>query len=262
MQDYSMSVPTYWDSDIYGKNAYRAYCNNDDFAMLIIDVDGDMSDFSFENKADRTRFIDAMVTAEDENAKLIESDYRKYGNLQGAFAIFDFVMEGMQFQGTVFAAIDDGYGYGFFLVESPDNKYDYQPDFFKTIGSAQRTVSASKFSSSSQDTLAALSDEAQKAVEDAKAVLNLNSGFSKAMLIEQLSSKYGFGYSVDAATEAVEYLEKTLPIDWNEQAVLRAKAYQDSISISKELLYDVLTSKDGSQFTKEQAEYAFQKLGL
>ena len=117
MQDYSMSVPTYWNSDIYDKDVYRAYCNNDNFVMLIINVDGDMSDFSFENKADRTRFIDSMVTA-----------------------------------------------------------------------------------------------------EDAKAVLNLNSGFSKAMLIEQL--------------------------------------------ISKELLYDVLTSKDGSQFTKEQAEYAFQKLGL
>ena len=112
-----MSVPTYWNSDIYDKDVYRAYCNNDNFVMLIINVDGDMSDFSFENKADRTRFIDAMVTA-----------------------------------------------------------------------------------------------------EDAKAVLNLNSGFSKAMLIEQL--------------------------------------------ISKELLYDVLTSKDGSQFTKEQAEYALQKLGL
>lgn len=97
MQDYSMSVPTYWTSDIYDKDVYRAYCNNDNFVMLIINVDGDMSDFSFENKADRTRFIEAMVTAEDENAKLIESDYRKYGNLQGPFAVFDFEMEGMQF---------------------------------------------------------------------------------------------------------------------------------------------------------------------
>ncbi len=130
------------------------------------------------------------------------------------------------------------------------------------ICAVHKTASASKPPSSSEATLATLSAEAKKAVEDAKAVLNLNSGFSKDMLIEQLSSKYGFGYSIEAATEAVEYLEKALPIDWNEQAVLRAKAYQDVMTISKDLLFEVLTSKDGSQFTKEQAEYALQKLGL
>lgn len=34
MQDYSMSVPTYWNSDIYDKDVYRAYCNNDNFVMM------------------------------------------------------------------------------------------------------------------------------------------------------------------------------------------------------------------------------------
>ena len=39
MNDYKISVPTYWASDIYDAEEYRAYVTDETFAMLIIDVD-------------------------------------------------------------------------------------------------------------------------------------------------------------------------------------------------------------------------------
>ena len=87
------------------------------------------------------------------------------------------------------------------LVESPDNKYDYQPDFFKSLGSTKKkSVTAEK--SDTPDDASSLSKEVKRAAEEAKKYLALY-GFSKKGLIGQLSSEYGSGFSEEDATKAV-----------------------------------------------------------
>ena len=51
-------------------------------------------------------------------------------------------------------------------------------------------------------------------------------------------------------------------MDYNEQAVLAAKAYLDISGFSRDGLIQQLSSKAGSQFTQAQAEYAADKVGL
>ena len=58
----------------------------------------------------------------------------------------------------------------------------------------------------------------KNAVRSAEQYISM-SGFSRAGLIEQLSSEHGNGYEVSDATVAVD----SLNIDWNEQAVRTAK---------------------------------------
>lgn len=77
-------------------------------------------------------------------------------------------------------------------------------------------------------------------------------GFSRQGLIDQLSSEYGSGYSVEDATFAVDHLE----VDWNEQAVTSAASYLDTMPFSRAGLIDQLSSEHGSQYTVEQATAA------
>ncbi len=87
-------------------------------------------------------------------------------------------------------------------------------------------------------------------------------GFSKQGLIDQLSSEYGDGYTVEQATAAVQALEDEGKVDWNEQAVKAGKNYLDFKGFSRQGLIDQLTSDYGDKFTVEQATYAADKLGL
>lgn len=138
-QGYTISIPTYFESDIDKDDEYRAYCNDDKFAMLIIDIYDEMGEYSFKDDAQRQLFVDSVIVAMEGDGKLVESSYKKFGNLEGAYAVFTFTMEGIDFKGTMFAAIDGDYCYCFMLAEDPaDNKYDYQPDFFKVIKSAKK----------------------------------------------------------------------------------------------------------------------------
>ena len=82
--------------------------------------------------------------------------------------------------------------------------------------------------------------------------------FSKAGLIDQLSSEYGSGFPKADAKWAVEQLD----VDWNEQAVRAAEDYLDTMPFSRQGLIDQLSSEYGSQFTKKQAIYAANKVGL
>jgi hypothetical protein len=84
------------------------------------------------------------------------------------------------------------------------------------------------------------------------------SAFSRQGLIDQLSSSYADGYSVEDATWAVSQLD----VDWREQAVLSAKDYLSFSSFSRQGLIDQLSSRYGSQFTVEEAVYAVNKIGL
>ena len=138
MKDYKISVPTYWASDIYDAEEYRAYVTDETFAMLIIDVLGDMEGVSFADELQRNAFIQAMLIAMDSNSKLLESGYKTFGTNEGAYAVFNATIEGIAFKGTLFAMTDNNIGYCFILTESPDNNYDYQPDFLKIVESAKK----------------------------------------------------------------------------------------------------------------------------
>jgi len=82
-------------------------------------------------------------------------------------------------------------------------------------------------------------------------------GFSRAGLIEQLSSEYGNGYAVADATVAVD----SLGVDWNEQAVRSAQSYLQMTGFSCNGLIEQLSSEAGSKFTREQAEYGAKQAG-
>jgi hypothetical protein len=84
------------------------------------------------------------------------------------------------------------------------------------------------------------------------------SGFSKAGLIDQLSSKAGDGFTKADATFAVNHIT----VNWNEQAVRSAKDYLSFSHFSRAGLIEQLSSKAGDGYTKAQATYAAGHVGL
>jgi Host cell surface-exposed lipoprotein len=81
-------------------------------------------------------------------------------------------------------------------------------------------------------------------------------GFSKAGLIDQLSSPAGEGFSEADATFAANNVDA----DWNAEAVEAAEAYLDLGGMSKSALIDQLSSSAGDKFTPAQAQYAADKV--
>jgi hypothetical protein len=99
----------------------------------------------------------------------------------------------------------------------------------------------------------------QQALTAAQSYLDLGSGFSRAGLIDQLSSQYGNKFSVADATWAADHSGA----DWNAQAVMAAKGYMNLGSgFSRAGLIDQLTSPYGNKFTYAQATYAANQVGL
>lgn len=96
----------------------------------------------------------------------------------------------------------------------------------------------------------------KNAARSAKQYLSMM-GFSRAGLIQQLSSDAGDGYSVADATVAVD----SLRVDWNEQAVRSAKHYLSIMGFSCKGLIEQLSSSAGDQYTVEQATYGARKAG-
>lgn len=94
----------------------------------------------------------------------------------------------------------------------------------------------------------------ENAIESAQSYLNY-SGFSKKNLIRQLQTVEGF--SPADATFAVEHIETSGGVDWNEQAVRSAKSYLDYSSFSLPNLIRQLEGVEG--FTPEQAQYGANK---
>ena len=97
----------------------------------------------------------------------------------------------------------------------------------------------------------------EQALDAAKSYLDMG-GFSKAGLIEQLTSSAGEGFEMADARWAVRHAHA----DWNEQAVESAKSYLDMGGFSRESLIEQLTSSAGEQFTLAQATYAADQVGL
>jgi hypothetical protein len=79
--------------------------------------------------------------------------------------------------------------------------------------------------------------------------------FSRAGLIQQLSSSAGDGYSVADATYAVD----SLHANWNEQAYKAAKKYLEFTSFSRSGLIQQLESSAGDKYTHAQAVYGADK---
>ena len=99
----------------------------------------------------------------------------------------------------------------------------------------------------------------QQAVESAKNYLSTGSGFSRAGLIQQLSSSYGDNFPKAVAIFAVDHLQ----VNWNEQAVKSAKNYMSMGSgFSRAGLIQQLSSSYGDNFTVAQAVYAANNVGL
>lgn len=95
-----------------------------------------------------------------------------------------------------------------------------------------------------------LSGPQKNAVRSAEQYLSLQ-GFSKAGLIEQLSSNFGDQYEEEDARIAVE----SLNVDWNEQAVRSAEQYLELQGFSCQGLIDQLSSSYGDRYTESQARY-------
>jgi hypothetical protein len=99
----------------------------------------------------------------------------------------------------------------------------------------------------------------QNAIQSAQAYLTMGTGFSRAGLIQQLSSSAGEGFKKADAVFAVDHIK----VDWNQQAVLSAKGYLAmGTGFSRAGLIQQLTSTAGEQFTLAQATYAANKVGL
>lgn len=75
--------------------------------------------------------------------------------------------------------------------------------------------------------------------------------FSKAGLIEQLSSDAGSQFDKADAVAAVE----TLEVDWKEQAAKAGQNYLETMPMSCDALIEQLSSEAGDKYTKEQATY-------
>jgi hypothetical protein len=109
------------------------------------------------------------------------------------------------------------------------------------------------FSSASAQSL---SGPQKNAVRSANSYLSI-SGFSRDGLVNQLSSSYGDGYSVDDARVAVD----SLSVDWNAQAVRSAKQYLTIMGFSCSGLIDQLSSDAGDKYTVSEATYGAQQSG-
>jgi hypothetical protein len=98
----------------------------------------------------------------------------------------------------------------------------------------------------------------QNALRSAESYLE-TSAFSKAGLIEQLSSEAGEGFPYDDAVWAVDHLKQ---VDWDEQAAKSAKGYLETSSFSCQGMIEQLSSEAGEKFTLAQAEYGARQVGL
>ncbi|MBN8883007.1 MAG: Ltp family lipoprotein [Salana multivorans] len=101
----------------------------------------------------------------------------------------------------------------------------------------------------------------QNAYRSARSYLDF-AGFSRAGLIQQLTSEYGEGYPPEDAEFAVARLEAEGGVDWNAEAAESAASYLELTGFSRQGLIQQLTSEYGEGFTLEQAEYAADAVGL
>jgi Host cell surface-exposed lipoprotein len=96
-----------------------------------------------------------------------------------------------------------------------------------------------------------------EAVQAAQSYVDL-SGFSKAGLLSQLTSKYGDGFNRADAEYGVDHVT----VNWDAEAVESARSYLKITGFSRAGLIKQLTSQYGDKYTRAQATYAVTKVGL
>ena len=79
---------------------------------------------------------------------------------------------------------------------------------------------------------------------------------SKAGLYDQLTSEYGEKFTEEAAQYAIDNVNA----NWKENALKKAKSYQETMAMSPSAIYDQLVSEHGEKFTEEEAQYAINNL--
>ena len=79
---------------------------------------------------------------------------------------------------------------------------------------------------------------------------------SKLGLYSQLTSEHGEKFLPSEAQFAVDNIDA----NWKENALEKAKEYQELMSMSPTALHDQLTSDYGEKFTQEEADYAIENL--
>lgn len=122
----------------------------------------------------------------------------------------------------------------------------------KTVSTSEHSESSSKASSSSSNVPAEYKSALKKAREYATTM-----DMSKDGVYDQLSSSAGEDFSAEASQYAVDHLTN---INWNKNALAKAKDYQDDQAMSPNSIREQLTSSAGEKFTPEQADYAIQHL--
>lgn len=157
-------------------------------------------------------------------------------------------------------------GYNWILVELPNNKVGWMADIFLKQESEEnlnvkKQTPISKptnknLSNSSPDLQTDMTVSQKNAVRTAKSYIKMQ-GFSRAGLINQLSSEYGSGYNIADATLAVD----SMNIDWNRQAVRSANSYLKIMGFSCNKLIEQLSSSYGSKYTESQATYGARQAG-
>ena len=85
-----------------------------------------------------------------------------------------------------------------------------------------------------------------------------NMHMSKAAVRDQLVSEYGESFPKAAADYAMANLTG---IDWNANALAKAKSYRDGMHMSNAAIRKQLVSEYGEQFTAAEADYAMRELG-
>lgn len=124
--------------------------------------------------------------------------------------------------------------------------------------------STSSRSSSSESSSAKSSSSSEKVPTEYKNALIKAQSYattmdmSEASVKAQLTSDSGEGFSEDAANYAMKNLKG---VNWDKNALAKAKSYQDDQAMSVDAIREQLTSTAGEQFTAEQADYAIQHLG-
>lgn len=81
-----------------------------------------------------------------------------------------------------------------------------------------------------------------------------HSAFSRAGILQQLTSEYGEGYPPEDAEFAIARLETEGGVDRNAEAAESAASYLSHSAFSRQGLLQQLTSEYGEGFTPEQAE--------
>ena len=85
-----------------------------------------------------------------------------------------------------------------------------------------------------------------------------NMHMSKAAVRDQLVSEHGESFPEAAADYAMANITG---IDWNANALEKAKSYRDDMHMSNSAIRKQLVSEYGEQFTAAEADYAMRELG-